>query len=84
VERVIGQRSDDLRRRQQPQPERPRRRLAPAGDDPAIRPARLGARDLLLEDRRDQRLEDRPAAADPEARAAAVEIKEEAVVGRKS
>ena len=84
VERVVGDRGERGGRGQQSQPERPGRRLAPPGDDAAVGAPRLGAGHLLLEDRRDQRLEDGPAPADPQPLVAAVEVGEQAVGRRES
>ena len=71
MERVVGQRREDLRRRRDPQPEPARRRLAVARHEPAVDPPRLVAGDLLLEDRGDQRLQDRAPSARSAARASA-------------
>ena len=78
VEGVVGERRERRRRRRQPQAGTsggPGRRLAVArGSRPTPRPARLLAGHLLLEDRRDERLEDGARPRDADAREPAREV----------
>src|SRR6185436_14109452 len=68
------------RLRPEPQPERTRGRLSPAPDDPALTAPRLLAGHLLLEDGRDQRLEDRARPPEADAAIPAIQLRHERMV----
>ena len=78
---VVGERGQPLGRRLEPQPERSRRRLAVGPDERPVDPACLLAGDLLLEDRRDERLDDPVRARDPDPGEAPGELDDDPVRG---
>ncbi len=79
---VVGERGQGRRRRWEPKPEgrRAGRRLAVLRDEHAPRPAGRVAGHLLLEDRRNERLEHCARAGQPDAGEPAGEVVDEAVV----
>ncbi len=81
MELVIGDCGEDLRRRQESQPERSRRRFPPAGDDAAVGATGFDSHHLLLENGRNERLQDRPRPADPKTSKPSIELADESAPG---